>query len=304
MNGHSGMFSADTSKFGRRSWLAGAAAAVVGVCGPGSLRASPNFETRSLETAGKHAKRFELLIPAKPTKLLIALHGLGESFEEEAGARAWLDRYGLSSSYDRLLAPPLSRTHKRKDWTDDRLVSVNRSLAEKSWAGLAVVCPFTPNFRNVSNRTKALDEYADWLVDKVLPKALAELGEVAPKLGDRAKLAINGCSMGGPLALEVATRHPKIFGSLGVVQAAFGEHRAKSYAGLLSKAFADAGTMDLQLLASEGDTFVTSARALARELKANDLNHQLLVLPGPHDQQWLREAGTIEMLMFHERGQV
>jgi pimeloyl-ACP methyl ester carboxylesterase len=298
------MFSADTSKFGRRGWFAGAAAALVGVCGPDSVGASPNFQTRSLETAGKHAKRFELLIPAKPTKLLIALHGLGESFEEEAGARAWLDRYGLSSSYDRLLSPPLSRTHKRKDWTDDRLVAVNGSLTEASWAGLAVVCPFTPNFRNVSNRAKALDEYAEWLVESVLPKALAELGEVAPSVGDRSKFAINGCSMGGPLALEVASRHPKVFGSLGVVQAAFGEHRAKSYARLLGKAFEDAGKMDLQLLASEGDAFVTSARALSHELATLEIKHQLLVLPGPHDQQWLREAGTIEMLLFHERGPI
>jgi hypothetical protein len=27
----------------------------------------------------------------------------------------------------------------------------------------------------------------------------------------------------------------------------------------------------------------------------------LRVLPGPHDQPWLREAGTIEMLHWHDR---
>ena len=33
------------------------------------------------------------------------------------------------------------------------------------------------------------------------------------------------------------------------------------------------------------------------EIIANDLQ----ILPGPHDQPWLRESGALEMLLWHDR---
>ena len=51
--------------------------------------------------------------------LVIALHGLGESHDEELGVRAWLDLYGLKTSYTRLCRPPILRESKRNDFTDN-----------------------------------------------------------------------------------------------------------------------------------------------------------------------------------------
>jgi hypothetical protein len=287
-----------------------AALAPVGICTEarvaraGTPREGDDFETRALSVEGKHASRFELLIPRHgegPLTVLVALHGLGESFAEEQGARAWLDKYGLGSSYTRLRAPPIQRTQKRQDWTDERLREVNRSLAATPFAGLAVVCPFTPNLRSVTDKQAATAEYGDWLVGSVLPAAREALAKRAPDAGDRARFAIDGCSMGGPLALSIAIAHAKTFGSVGTVQGAFGEHRAVSFAEGLAKASAANGGLRVNVLSSEGDTFLPSARALARELGSRKVDHHLRVIPGPHDQPWLREAGTIEMLLAHER---
>jgi hypothetical protein len=295
------------SRISRRAFLgAGTALATAAIDGPNHARSeNADFETRALSVEGKHATRFELLVPRHgegPVGLLVALHGLGESFEEEQGARAWLDRYGLGTSYARLRSPPVARTHRRNDWTDERLREVNRSLTAKAYAGLAVVCPFTPNFRAVADKRAAIAEYGDWLVAKVLPTARKALEKRAPEATNRALHSIDGCSMGGPFALTIGATHAKTFGAVGSVQGAFGEHRAAGFAESLAKASETHGGLRVHLLSSEGDSFLPSARALAKELAARKLEHQLRVIPGPHDQPWLREAGTIEMLLAHERG--
>jgi hypothetical protein len=68
--------------------------------------AAASFEIKRLTAKGTHASRFDLLIPKQPkagaqTRVLIALHGLGESHDPELGAAAWVDRYGLGSAHDR-----------------------------------------------------------------------------------------------------------------------------------------------------------------------------------------------------------
>lgn len=267
------------------------------------LEAAPApYEVLELEAPGKLASKLSLLVPrhvepGAELRLLVALHGLGEAHDERLGVRAWLDLYGLASSYERLLAAPLTPVGKRGEWTAERLSEVNASLARRPFAGLAVACPFTPSLKGVRDRAAALAEYADWLVEQVVPRACraASIPERASSIG------LDGCSMGGPYALDTFLRHPKAFGSLGVVQPAFGLHRIPSYAERLAQAVSGAD-VKLQLLSSRGDPFVEPTTALARALEEQGLSPRLRVLPGPHDQPWLREAGTIEMLLFHERG--
>jgi fermentation-respiration switch protein FrsA (DUF1100 family) len=260
------------------------------------------FEVVPIAAQGKHASRASLLVPrhlpeGRSVRLVVALHGLGESHDPALGVRAWLDLYGLRTAYTRLLSPPVERTHKRRDWTDDRLAEVNRSLAKDPFGGLAVVCPFTPNFKQVPNRAEAVREYGDWIVERLLPRARA----LAPVLSEADATAIDGCSMGGPIAVDVFTEHPTAFGALGVVQGALGAHRAGAWADAIAKAKGDR-RLRIHLLSSEGDPFRDPTLALARELTKRKVEHTLRVPPGPHDQPWLRETGTIEMLLFHERG--
>ena len=44
-----------------------------------------------------------------------------------------------------------------------------------------------------------------------------------------------------------------------------------------------------------------SLPALAAELKTRNVPHAYRVIPGPHDQPWLREAGTIEAVHWLDR---
>lgn len=263
-----------------------------------------DVEVRDLKVPGDRAlgRRLTLIVPkhlapGERVPLLVALHGLGETGDERLGAFAWIERYGLLTSYERLRRPPLARTSKRPDWTDARLAEVNAALSARPFRGLCVACPFTPNVHKAANPSAALDGYARWLADVVLPRARAE----APVFDDAARTSLDGCSLGGYIGLEVFLRRPELFGAWGGVQAAIGAHRAAAYADRLAKAVAAAGPRDLHLLTSKGDPFHRANAELAAQLSKRSVGCTLRVLPGPHDQPWLREAGTIEMLLFHER---
>ncbi|WP_437720080.1 alpha/beta hydrolase [Sorangium sp. So ce861] len=271
---------------------------------PPAPSAPPAFDVRDLQVPGDRAlgRRFTLLVPrhlapGERAPLLVLLHGLGETGDERLGAFAWLERYGLGSSYDRLRRPPLGRASRRKDWTDARLAEVNAALAARPFRGLAIACPYTPNVHKAPNPSAALDGYARWLAEVVLPRARAE----APVFDDAARTSLDGCSLGGFVGIEVFLRRPELFGAWGGVQAAISAHRAPAYADRLAKAVAATGPRDIHLLTSKGDPFHDANTALAAQLAKRSIPHALRVLPGPHDQPWLREAGTIEMLLFHDR---
>lgn len=266
--------------------------------------APQDLEIRDLQVAGDRAlgHRFTLCIPkhipqGTRVPLLVLLHGLGETGDERTGAYAWLERYGLGAAYDRLRRPPVARTSKRRDWTDARLAEVNAALAAQPLRGLAIACPYTPSVNRAPNPAAALDGYARWIAEVVLPRARAE----APVFDDAARTSLDGCSLGGFVGLEVFLRRPELFGAWGGVQSAFGAHRAPGYAERIGRAIAAAGPRDLHLLTSSGDPFHDASAQLAAALAKKGLPCALRVLPGPHDQPWLREAGTLEMLLWHDR---
>ena len=60
-------------------------------------------------------------------------------------------------------------------------------------------------------------------------------------------------------------------------------------------------TLPRYFLTSSADPFLAGNQALAAALRKKGVACDLRVLPGPHDQPWLREAGTIEMLLWHDR---
>jgi enterochelin esterase-like enzyme len=150
----------------------------------------------------------------------------------------------------------------------------------------------------------AHEAYATWLTEVVIPRARKE----APVIPDPAHTTLDGCSMGGPIGLEVFLRRPDHFAAWGSVQSAFGVQRAKGFAERLAAAsakmarVAGKGPMPaFHLEISEGDMFRESNLLLSGELTARGVPHDLLDLPGPHDQPWLREAGTLAMLLWHDR---
>ncbi len=243
-------------------------------------------------------RRFLLLVPRyqQPDQRLpiaVFLHGLGETVDEKLGAYAWLDKYGLGSAWQRLKRPPIERTSTRGEWTDARLSEVNAELAERPFRGLAMVCPFMPNPRGPAE----VDAYARWIESSLLPRVRKE----TPVLEDPKRTYLCGVSLGGYVSLEVLVRLPRVFGAWAGLQTAIGTWAAKGYAEKIAAAQRDGGQRPMLILTSTQDHWRASSEALANELAAAKVPSTFRMIPGPHDQPWLREAGTIEALSWLDR---
>jgi hypothetical protein len=262
------------------------------------------FEVRDLRVDGDRriGQRFTLLVPkhlapGKRVPLLVALHGLGETGDQRMGAYAWLERYGLGDAYRRLVSPPIQKVTKHPYWAAGRLDEVNAELRARPFRGLAVACPYTPNVYKAPSRNAMLDDYADWIVDAVLPRARSE----APVLTDVAHTSLDGCSLGGYVGIEVFLRKAEHFGAWGSVQGALGKHRVHRYAERFAETLARVGKRPIHLETSSGDVFREVNELFSRQLTKRGVAHQLRIGRGPHNQPWLRDEGTLEMLLWHDR---
>jgi enterochelin esterase-like enzyme len=249
------------------------------------------------------ARRALVLLPKVPPPgeklpLLVLLHGLGETGNELLGIHAWGERYGLVSSYERLKHAPLGRTlEKQRYLTDERLATLNASLAKRPFRGLAIACPVTPNPYKLQPAARTLDRYADWLAETLLP-AVRKLGPVAT---DAEHTGLDGCSLGGYVGVEVFLRKPELFGAFGGVQSAFGAPAARQYAERIAQAIRRVGPRAVRIGSSTQDPYRTANEAFSDRLSELGVPHVLGVLPGPHNQPWLREVGTLDMLLWHDR---
>lgn len=284
---------------GRRQLVAGGAAALLAsshVAQADPLGEDELSNLRLLD-ATEGGRRFVLvtpryLQPEQKLPLVVLLHGLGETTNERAGAYAWVERYGLASAWQRLKRPPLERTSKRGEWTDARLAEVNAQLEQKPFRGLALVCPFMPN----PSGPPEVDAYAKWIETSLLPRVRKETQvHDGP---DHTYLC--GVSLGGYVSLEMLARLPHVFGAWAGVQTAIGPFAAPGYADKIAKGWSGKThpSHPMLLLTSTQDHWKASSEALAAAFKAKNLAATYRVVPGPHDQPWLQEAGTIEALLW------
>lgn len=300
-----------TSRVGsvsRRALLAGGALGALGLGLPAGARAktpeSAALEQRDLVLAGdpRLARRALLLVPkhgsTQPRALLVLLHGLGETQNEVLGIHAWGERYGLVRAYERLRSPPVAPLDKKLGYLEGaRAEQLNRSLEKSPFHGMALLCPVTPNPYKGAGRHHTLDRYARWIHDELLPRARAELG-----LGDAPlRIGIDGCSLGGYVALEVFTRLPASFSSLGVVQPAIGKASVDGYVERIARAIAETGPRPLHIETSTGDPYRGPSELLSERLLERGVPNDFRQSRGPHNQPWLREVGTLEMLLWHDR---
>ncbi len=229
--------------------------------------------------------------------VLVLLHGLGEAKEgPESGVFAWLDRYGLGGAYTRLRSPPVASISKRKDLTDARAKELNAELDARPFGGMVVVCPFTPNVWSYKDIGATLDALGAFVVGPLLDRVKAEIPEA-----DTTRVGLDGCSLGGYVALELLARERERWTSFGVVQPAIGEGAATKWAGVVEAARAKRPRLAVHLETSSHDPYLRATKALSSKLTAADVTHTLRVCPGPHDQPFLRDVGTLEMLLFHDR---
>lgn len=239
-------------------------------------------------------RRFLLIVPRyqqpeQKIPVAVFLHGLGETVDEKLGAYAWLDKYGLGSAWQRMKRDPLERTSTRGEWTDARLAEVNAELAARPFRGFAMVCPFMPNPKGAAD----VDAYARWIETSLLPRVRKE----ARVFEDADRTYLCGVSLGGYVSLEVLVRMPHVFGAWCGLQTAIGTWAAFGYAERIARA----GKKPMSILTSTQDHWKASSEALAAELKTRKVPYDYRVIPGPHDQPWLREAGTIEALHWLDR---
>lgn len=251
---------------------------------------APPFKRRALVAVPTH------LADGDKVPVLVLLHGLGEAKQgPDAGVFAWLDRYGLGSSYARLRHLPLASTSKRKDLTDARAQQLNDELGKKPFGGLVLVCPFTPNVWSFKSTESALDHFATFVRGPLLERVAREVPQA-----DTTRVGLDGCSLGGFVAVEVAKRKPEGWRSFGVVQPAIAERKVGDYAEMLA-GVASAHRTRLHVESSTYDPYLRVSKLLHEAILAKGQQSEFIAPPGPHDQPFLRDVGTIEMLMFHDR---
>ncbi len=236
------------------------------------------------------------LAPGARVGTLVLLHGLGEARQgPKAGAYAWLERYGLGQAYARLRRPPVASVLPRHDLTPARAGEINAELAGLPFRGLVLVCPAIPDVWAAGNVPATLEALAEFFAGPLLERVAREVPEAR---GAGGSVGLDGCSLGGFVALEAALRRPGPWASVGVVQPAVGAAQAVRYA----EGLAAAGPRrPVHVETSRGDPYLGASRRLADELSKRGVPCDLSISPGPHDQPFLRDVGSLEMLLWHDR---
>jgi enterochelin esterase-like enzyme len=288
----------------RRRLLRAACAGVLGLVDAHAEGDSDGDLVRTVLTLPVDARSMRkalVLTPRAPRKggypVLVLLHGLGETANEALGLSAWSERYGLIDADARLRRGAVARAAPNRYLDADRARAIEDALRKKPYTGFVLVCPYTPNVYKGGATSFTLDRYADWIAGTLLPAVRAS----AVARSDVRSTAIDGCSLGGYVAMEVFLRKPELFGAVGGVQAAYGERTALVYAQRLREIETRLGPRQIHIETSIWDPSLEAHRTLNDNLRKMGVASDLEVLPGGHDQNFLREVGTLQMLLWYDR---
>lgn len=264
---------------------------------PGLSRGEVGTETWTFDSGG----RAVVIVPSwgksgERFPVLFALHGRGEANKgPDLGVMGWPRDYALLRAIERVCTPPLTAKDYEGFVDEKRLEETNRSLAARPFAGLVVVCPYSPDLD--LRKPQGIKEYGAYLLDKVLPRVRKEL----PVIADAKATGIDGVSLGGAIALRVGLGNPNAFGTVGSLQPALGEDQVTEFAELAKSARAANASLKLRLLTSKDDYFRNAIGKTSSAWRALGIEHDYLDIPGPHDYPFNRGPGAIEMLLWHDR---
>lgn len=294
---------------GRRAWMVGcAAAAACSRLERASGKGPPPVASRNVRLLewdlGEQpwgSGRAVVLVPAwgdasRRYPVLVALHGRGESLKAPTdGAMGWARDYALVHAIDRVLAPPLDESDYNGFVDAPRLALANAWLSTRPFGGLIVACPWLPDFHPAA--TADLSAYSAFVRDVLLPRVHRE----TPALTSPDSTGIDGVSLGGVTALRIGLTSPESFGAVGGIQPALAEGQSSEWVALARAARAQRPTLKLRLLTTHEDYFRRAILGVSGAWISSGIDHDFIELPGPHDYVFNRGAGSIELLLWHDR---
>ncbi|MFZ5893660.1 MAG: alpha/beta hydrolase [Myxococcota bacterium] len=230
--------------------------------------------------------------------VLITMHGRGEALKgPERGARGWIDDYDLLRAIKRVRTPPLMRDDFKSFVKESRRSRLNAALTDKPWRGFIIVCPYTPDVLTGDDPFGRAPPLAQFLVDELLPRVYRE----TPALGTPESTGIDGVSLGGRAAFSVGLLRPRAFGVVAGLQVAFHTDKANEIAERARQAREQNPKLIFRILTSDEDVFLGPDTAIADAMRAASVPLYFDVVTGPHDYDFNKGPGAIEMLLFHDR---
>jgi iron(III)-salmochelin esterase len=253
------------------------------------------------DTGDPSSPRAAIVVPAwggpdARYPVVMALHGRGESMKAPAeGAMGWPRDYALVGAFARVCAPPLSPEDLLGMVDPARLARENAELEARPFRGVIVACPYLPDLDPTS--PTAIGAYGRFLTDVLLPRVRRE----TPALATPEATGIDGVSLGGVTALRVGLARPDVFGAVGGIQPAIREEQSGEWTDLARATLARRPATKLRLLTSHDDYFRQAILTTSDAWRSAGIPHEFADVPGPHDYDFNRGPGSIELLLWNDR---
>jgi pimeloyl-ACP methyl ester carboxylesterase len=291
------------SKLARRDWLRLLGVGTASLFSPRAHASDGEFTRVELDAGGASgfSTRALALVPPNVAstgqRLLVLLHGYGPRTDELA-MRSWQKDYGVERAHRRLREPPVRRLYETVRYlTDRRIAEIGRELAERAFEGMTLLCPVVPAPYFRSRSAPLFEAYSRWLVEHLVPTARTELGVSE----DARRTGLAGVSMGGQFALEALARHPDAFGAVSGALAAIDKKTARRYGARVAAALSRNDPPRLQLLTATRDSYFEGNETLRVALEQRNVKLEFRAPFGPHNAGWMREVGSLELLLFMDR---
>jgi enterochelin esterase-like enzyme len=259
------------------------------------------FSVLEVEFASAHrwTRRARVYVPqhAPPGDswpVAILLHGYGQALNEQRALAAWRKEYDVLSAYTRLRS---GRVQATPSLGETRARQISEQLEARPFGGMVLVAPVTPIPYFQRNLSRTLRVYARWIHEQLLPR----VSRLVPVSTAPEQVGLAGFSMGGLVGLELMCRYPELFGAYCGIQIALEKGTVPRYAWLLDRALnklGDATSRPIGVVTATLDTYRRSNVALYQALSYYDLNASLELRKGSHSARWMRQAGSLEGLLW------
>jgi len=233
--------------------------------------------------------------PGRSYPLLLAFSGRGEAvMAPERGAWGWARDYGLARQLEAVQRGRLTARDFGGLVSPSRLQRYNRSLAAAPFSGMVVACPHTFDLLGAGQLRRT--DYEQFYIEE-LPRELRRRYDLR---GGPEALGVDGVSLGGLWSLLLGFAHPDRVGQIGALQPAVTPYLEQLVA-LAADRLEALKRRPLSLVTSTGDGLRPVVTRLSEELRRLGLPHSFTLLDGPHDYEFNRGPGGLQMLLWHDR---